>query len=108
MNGTLGVVYLGQLELIPANPDNNAEYKELMTWADEIRKLKIRTNAESPEDVEAVEDSWAGGDNLEYDIDHAKEAGSDPVTDHQEVMVIVQTETHLREILANIISETRR
>ena len=52
MNGTLGVVYLGQLELIPANPDNNAEYKELMTWADEIRKLKIRTNAESPEDAE--------------------------------------------------------
>ncbi len=45
MNGTLGVVYLGQLKLIPADPDRNIEYKELMTWADEIRKLKIRTNA---------------------------------------------------------------
>ena len=51
MNGTLGVVYLGQLKLIPADPDRNTEYKELMTWADEIRKLKIRTNAESPEDA---------------------------------------------------------
>ena len=51
MNGTLGVVYLGQLKLIPADPDRNIEYKELMTWADEIRKLKIRTNAESPEDA---------------------------------------------------------
>ncbi len=51
MNGTLGVVYLGQLKLIPADPDKNIEYKELMTWADEIRKLKIRTNAESPEDA---------------------------------------------------------
>ena len=51
MNGTLGVVYLNQLELIPADPDRNLEYKELMTWADEIRKLKIRTNAESPEDA---------------------------------------------------------
>ena len=51
MNGTLGVVYLDQLELIPADPDRNLEYKELMTWADEIRKLKIRTNAESPEDA---------------------------------------------------------
>ena len=51
MNGTLGVVYLGQLKLIPADPDRNIEYKQLMTWADEIRKLKIRTNAESPEDA---------------------------------------------------------
>ena len=51
MNGTLGVVYLGQLELIPADPDRNIEYKELMTWADEIRKPKTRTNAESPEDA---------------------------------------------------------
>jgi len=52
MNGTLGVIYLDQLKLIPADPDRNNEYKELMTWADEIRKLKIRTNAESPEDAE--------------------------------------------------------
>ena len=51
MNGTLGVVYLDQLKLIPADPDTNAEYKELMTWADEIRTLKVRTNAESPEDA---------------------------------------------------------
>ncbi len=51
MNGTIGVVYLDQLKLIPADPDRNIEYKELMKWADEIRKLKIRTNAESPEDA---------------------------------------------------------
>ena len=49
MNGTLGLVYIGQLDLTPANPDKNLEYKELMKWADEIRKLKIRTNAESPD-----------------------------------------------------------
>ena len=30
-NGTFGVVYLGQLDLIPADPDTNLEYKELMT-----------------------------------------------------------------------------
>ena len=52
MNGTLGIVYLGQLDLIPADPDKNSEYKELMIWADEYRKLKIRTNAESPEDAQ--------------------------------------------------------
>ena len=51
MNGTIGKVYLGQLDLTPADPDKNLEYKELMTWADEIRRLKIRTNAESPNDA---------------------------------------------------------
>ena len=51
MNGTLGLVYIGQLDLTPADPDKNLEYKELMKWADEIRKLKIRTNAESPDDA---------------------------------------------------------
>ena len=51
MNGTIGKVYLGQLDLTPSDPDRNLEYKELMTWADEIRKLKIRTNAESPNDA---------------------------------------------------------
>ena len=51
MNGTLGNVYMGQLNLIPSDPDTNLEYKKLMEWADETRKLKIRTNAESPDDA---------------------------------------------------------
>ena len=51
MNGALGNVYLGQINLIPADPDTNLEYKQLMTWADEARKLKIRTNAESQDDA---------------------------------------------------------
>ena len=51
MNGTEGRIYSGQIDLIDANPDTHPEYKDLMAWADEIRKLKIRTNAESPEDA---------------------------------------------------------
>ncbi len=51
MNGTSGNIYNDQLDLIPADPDTHPEYKELMVWADETRKMKIRTNAESPEDA---------------------------------------------------------
>jgi len=51
MNGTSGNIYNAQLDLIPADPDTHPEYKELMVWADETRKMKIRTNAESPEDA---------------------------------------------------------
>ena len=51
MNGTIGKIYKGQLDLIPADPDSNNEYKQLMMWADEYRELRIRTNAESPADA---------------------------------------------------------
>ena len=51
MNGTSGKIYSGQIDLIDADPDTHPEYKELMIWADEVRKLKIRTNAESPDDA---------------------------------------------------------
>lgn len=71
-------------------------------------EIEVFLDAETPGDVEALEDAWAGGDNIEYEIDHAKEAGSDPVTSEQEVMVIVQSESHLRKILTDIITETRR
>ncbi|MDP6628054.1 MAG: PEP-utilizing enzyme [Candidatus Marinimicrobia bacterium] len=55
MNGTVGNLYSGQVDLIPADPDTHTEYKELMEWADEFRSLKIRTNAESPADaVQAI------------------------------------------------------
>ena len=51
MNGTEGKIYSGPVELIDADPDTHPEYKELMVWADEVRQLKIRTNAESPNDA---------------------------------------------------------
>ena len=50
LNGTAGKVYRGKLGLLNADPGSNKEYAELMTWADEIRTLKVRTNAERPED----------------------------------------------------------
>ena len=52
MNGTKGTIYLGQLSLEAAEPEANDSYRELMSWADEFKTLKIRTNADSPEDAE--------------------------------------------------------
>ena len=51
MNGTIGNLYQGKVDLIPSNPDTHPEYKILMKWADKFRSLKIRTNAESPADA---------------------------------------------------------
>ena len=64
MNGTTGKIYGGQLKLIPANPETHNEYKHLMAWADDARKLKIRTNAETPADAKQAIQFGAEGIGL--------------------------------------------
>ncbi|MDP3143232.1 MAG: pyruvate, phosphate dikinase [Candidatus Omnitrophota bacterium] len=49
LNGTKGVVYEGQLPMIDASQENKILY-EFLKVCDGIRKLKIRTNADTPED----------------------------------------------------------
>ena len=56
MNGSTGTVYPGQVNLESADPQSNRSYKDLISWADEFRTLKIRTNADSPQDaLQAIE-----------------------------------------------------
>jgi pyruvate,orthophosphate dikinase len=51
VNGTTGKVYAGQVGVLPAQPDKNPWYKKLMTWADDVRQIKVRANAETPDDA---------------------------------------------------------
>jgi len=51
INGSRGRLYLGTLPLLPADPDSNPWYRKLMQWADGVRRLKVRTNADRPEDA---------------------------------------------------------
>ena len=64
LNGTKGNVYQGQLPLLPADPEQNKTYKQLMKWADEIRKLGIRTNADTPQDASLARSFGAEGIGL--------------------------------------------
>ncbi|MGD8512344.1 MAG: pyruvate, phosphate dikinase [Deltaproteobacteria bacterium] len=54
MNGTKGVIYEGKLPLVATGPEKNPSYKKLMPWADRIRRLKVRTNADTPEDAKTA------------------------------------------------------
>jgi len=48
LDGTTGEVMLGELDMeIPAV---SGYFKTIMDWSDEVRKLKVRTNADTPED----------------------------------------------------------
>ncbi|MCF7797588.1 MAG: pyruvate, phosphate dikinase [Lentisphaeria bacterium] len=64
LNGTVGKVYEGQLELIEPDLATNKHYKILMDIADELRTLKIRTNADRPEDAQQARDFGAQGIGL--------------------------------------------
>ncbi|MES0362661.1 MAG: pyruvate, phosphate dikinase [Desulfobacteria bacterium] len=54
MNGTKGAVYEGTLPLITTGPEKTPGFKKLMTWADQIRTLGVRTNADTPEDAKGA------------------------------------------------------
>ncbi len=62
LDGTRGAVYKGELSLI--NPKPPAAYKKIMEWVDEIRKIKVRTNADTPEDAKIAIGHGAQGIGL--------------------------------------------
>ena len=64
LNGTKGRVYEGKLNLLPADPEHNLWYKELMKWADQVRTLKVRTNADAPNDAAVARNYGAEGIGL--------------------------------------------
>jgi pyruvate, orthophosphate dikinase len=64
LNGTKGRVYEGELDLMPADPERNRWYKELMKWADQVRTLGVRTNADTPNDAAVARSYGAAGIGL--------------------------------------------
>ncbi|MEN6383529.1 MAG: pyruvate, phosphate dikinase, partial [Rectinema sp.] len=62
LDGNTGNVYLGQLKLVKPEPPK--AYKTLMSWVDRTRKLKVRTNADTPYDAEKARELGAEGIGL--------------------------------------------
>jgi pyruvate,orthophosphate dikinase len=62
IDGTTGAVMLGAVALVdPVLPD---EYDQLMAWADGARRLKVRANADTPEDAVLARQFGAEGVGL--------------------------------------------
>ena len=64
LNGSSGDIYIGSLRLFQNPLDNKGPLSLLLSWADKIRKLKIRTNADTPEDCEKALNFGAEGVGL--------------------------------------------
>lgn len=62
LNGTTGNVYNGVIDRRDA--DLSGDFGTIMTWADEIRRMEIRTNADTPTDAKTAISFGAQGVGL--------------------------------------------
>jgi pyruvate,orthophosphate dikinase len=62
LNGSTGEVILGQVPLIA--PKLTGAFGVMMSWADDVRRLKVRANADTPRDARTARDFGAEGIGL--------------------------------------------
>lgn len=62
IDGSTGNIYVGELEQVP--PSLEGDFGEFMSWVDEIRDMKVRTNADTPKDAKQALDFGAEGIGL--------------------------------------------
>lgn len=103
LNGTEGLVYGGQINTI--EPDLTGYFSKIMSWADEYRTMKVRTNADTPADA-----------------DHAAELGAEGIglcrTEHMffdqnsihtfRTMIFAQSEEERRKALSRLLPKQRQ
>ena len=62
IDGTTGNIYAGQIKTVDATIAG--EFGRVMAWADKYRKLKVRTNADTPADAKKARELGAEGIGL--------------------------------------------
>jgi pyruvate,orthophosphate dikinase len=62
IDGTSGEVFIGEVPLI--EPKITEDFKQVLHWADEMRALEVRANADSPNDAKIAREFGAEGIGL--------------------------------------------
>jgi pyruvate,orthophosphate dikinase len=62
IDGGTGEVIVGEVPLVP--PQINEDFETILGWADELRRLKVRANADTPEDAAKAREFGAQGIGL--------------------------------------------
>jgi pyruvate, orthophosphate dikinase len=62
IDGGTGRVIVGEVPLVP--PQINEDFETILGWADELRRLKVRANADTPEDARKAREFGAEGIGL--------------------------------------------
>jgi pyruvate, orthophosphate dikinase len=62
IDGGTGRVILGEVPLVP--PQINEDFETILGWADDLRRLRVRANADTPEDAAKAREFGAQGIGL--------------------------------------------
>jgi pyruvate,orthophosphate dikinase len=62
LDGATGRVFVGPVELVP--PQINEDFQTVLGWADDLRRLKVRANADTPADAAKAREFGAEGIGL--------------------------------------------
>ena len=102
LDGSTGNVYIGRLPTAPASV--SGDFATVMTWADEVRVLRVRTNADTPRDAEAAVKFGAEGIGLTRTEHMFFDADRLPV---MREMILSASEEQRREKLAKLLPMQR-
>src|SRR5206468_2040687 len=62
IDGGTGRVFVGEVPLVP--PQINEDFETILAWADDQRRLRVRANADTPEDAARAREFGAEGIGL--------------------------------------------
>ncbi len=102
LDGSTGNVYSGQLPTTA--PEMTGDFGTFMSWADELRTLKVRTNADTPADAAQAYQFGAEGiglcrtEHMFFDSDRIKSMRE---------MIVARTEVQRRKALGKLLPMQR-
>ena len=98
IDGTLGNVIRGEVPLIPG--EMTQELHELLSWADEIRRLQVWGNADTPEEAELARSYGAQGIGLCRTEHMFREGDRLPIVQD---MILAESEAERRRALEKLL-----
>jgi pyruvate,orthophosphate dikinase len=98
IDGGTGEVIVGEVPLVPPHIDEN--FETLLGWADESRRLRVRANADTPEDAVKAREFGAEGIGLCRTEHMFMAEGRLPVV---QAMILASSEEERREALDRLL-----
>ncbi len=107
LNGTDGKVYAGKLPLVEPDLAHNREYRCLMQWADGLRRLRVRANADTADDARRARAFGAEGIGL-FRTEHMFYGeGSDVPLEKLRRMIVAADERERRAALDELFVDVK-
>ncbi|MEE4011465.1 pyruvate, phosphate dikinase [Roseibium sp. FZY0029] len=103
IDGATGQVLVGEVEML--QPTLSGDFGTLMSWADKGRRMRVRTNAETPQDAKVAREFGAEGIGL-CRTEHMFFEGERIVAVRE--MILADTEAGRRTALAKLLPMQRQ